>query len=201
MSLVRTSTGATAVTVTVFDTGTALDTGKAPCRIQTDSNTTVSAFDVLSGTVSIAGDSISDIAKVTTLAVSGGSVTVNAGVTLTTLDATGGSTELLAGCTTVNQSSGARVHTSGNIKFTTVNLQRATLSADHRYTTGADAEITTLNMEDGSTLDISSFPDTFLITDVYYHGNCRIKVNQSNPSHLTVTNWHPYPGATIQIGV
>ena len=170
------------------------DTGKEPIRLKC--NHTSNVVTVSGGRVGIATDSVVDTATLGTLNVTDGTTNVASGTTLTTLDVSGGTCNLYCGPTTVNVSGGT-LTTSGDFAIGTMNVWGTTVAANHRKTAAGD-EITTLNLYEGATLDVSDLPVAFAVGTINVYGRATIRVNKANRSHFSYTTLNRYATLTFE---
>jgi len=123
---IKIDTGSTASTITIYNTGTAADTGKPAIRLLANSASTV--IRVLKGTVSIAFEA-GETTTVDTISVSyvssinsDADVFIGDGVTMTTVAQTGGDVISRSGATAITSEAGT-LKTYGSGAITTLNVK------------------------------------------------------------------------------
>lgn len=180
---IRINTGTVAYTATVFNTGTAVDSGLEAVRLLCNSASNV--LNVLGGrSVGVATTTPGSTSTIGTVNVTGGKCNLGSGVTWTTATvAAGGNLTTNSGGTTLTTSSGGTATTQGTNAITTINIG-GYVFINHRPATAA----TTVNVYPSGTADFSGNPASTTVTTANLYGGGTILVNPASPSHITFTN-------------
>lgn len=162
----------------------ATDSDKEPIRIKGGHTSTV--VNIMGGKVGFGTDTVGDVATIDTIRVTeNGYATIAAASVLESLIISdNGTVHCSCNVTTGITMSGGTLNTYGDYTLAAVTVKDASVTFNHRASSGND--ITTLTL-DGADIDISNSPEAFAVATIIVNGPSTIRINRALPSHFTYT--------------